>query len=148
MNDDDSLRLEIFIAAPPDRVSTFFTDPEKMRRWFGVAHELEPRPGGVFRVDVNNGNIAAGRFTEIVPSRRIVFTFGWESGGMSAFPPGSTVVEIELEPEGAGTRLALTHRGLSGEGRDRHRYGWNHYLARLTFAGAGADPGPDPHIRK
>ena len=144
---DDALRLEIFIAAPPETVSTFFTDPEKMRRWFGVSHRLEPRPGGVFRVDVNNANIAAGRFTTVTPGR-IVFTFGWEAGGMAGIPAGSTEVEIELRPEGAGTRLVLTHRGLSGEPRDRHRYGWQHYLARLTFAGAGADPGRDPQIRE
>jgi uncharacterized protein YndB with AHSA1/START domain len=144
---DDQLRLEIFIAAPPASVSSFFTEPEKMQRWFGVAHRLEPRPGGVFRVDVHDGNIASGSFTEIVPGRRIVFTWGWEAGGTSGTPPGSSVVEIDLQPEGAGTRLTLTHRGLSGEGRERHGRGWNHYLARLAIAGAGGDPGRDPQIR-
>jgi uncharacterized protein YndB with AHSA1/START domain len=147
MSDEDSLRLEIFIAAPPETVSGFFTDPAKMRRWFGLSHELEARPGGTFRVDVNNGSVASGCFSEVAPGRRIVFSFGWEKGGLSAYPPGSTVVEIELRPEGNGTRLTLTHRGVSGEGLERHRYGWSHYLARLTFAAAGADPGPDPQVR-
>jgi uncharacterized protein YndB with AHSA1/START domain len=144
---EDSVRVEIFIAASPATVFGFFTDPEKMRRWFGVAHWLDPRPGGQFRVDVNNASIAAGSFTEIVPPRRVVFTFGWETGGMSGIPPGSTTVVIELRAEGKGTRLTLTHTGLAGEPAARHRFGWTHYLGRLAIAGAGGDPGRDPQIK-
>ncbi|HZT51339.1 MAG TPA: SRPBCC domain-containing protein, partial [Stellaceae bacterium] len=60
MTDSDSIRIEVFIAAAPQIVFEFLTDPEKMRRWFGVAHWLDPRPGGRFRVDVHDGNIASG----------------------------------------------------------------------------------------
>ena len=59
-------------------------------------------------------------------------------------PPGSTTVEVTLEPHAAGTRLRLVHRGLAGPMADAHAGGWANYLARLAPSPNGADPGPDP----
>lgn len=140
---DDAVRLEIFIEAPPHAVFAFFTDVEKMRRWMGVTHQLEPRPGGAWHVEVRPGNVARGEFKEVVPHRRIVFSWGWEKGGISGIPPGSTTVEISLEPERSGTRLRLVHTGLPGSATGDHAKGWTHFLGRLAVAGAGGDPGPD-----
>ena len=41
---------EIFIAAAPEAVFDFFVDPAMMARWIGLSHQLDPRPGGMFRV--------------------------------------------------------------------------------------------------
>ena len=49
--------LEVRIQAPPETVFEFFVDPEKMTRWKGTEAELDPRPGGRYRV----GGIAGGR---------------------------------------------------------------------------------------
>ena len=140
---DDAVRLDIFIAAPPQTVFAFFTDADKMRRWMGVTHSLEPRPGGTWHVEVRPGNVARGEFEELVPYRRIVFSWGWETGGVSGIPPGSTRVEISLEPERNGTRLRLVHSGLPASALADHVKGWSHFLGRLVIAGAGGDPGPD-----
>jgi uncharacterized protein YndB with AHSA1/START domain len=137
-----SVEVEIFVAASPATVFGFFTEAEKMQRWMGIVHRLEARPGGLFHVHVRDGNIARGAFREIVPHRRIVFTWGWEAGGVAGMPPGSTVVEIDLAPERDGTRVKLTHRGLPAEAAARHKEGWTHFLGRLAIAGAGGDPGP------
>jgi len=59
-------------------------------------------------------------------------------------PPGSTTVEITLDPTATGTRLHLIHRGLSDPMADAHDGGWANYLHRLAVAAAGRDPGPDP----
>ncbi len=48
------------------------------------------------------GQIASGRFVELVPEQRLVFTWGWE-GEAPPVPPGSTTVVIELEPDPSGT---------------------------------------------
>lgn len=57
---------------------------------------------------------------------------------------GSTRVEIELQREGNGTRLRLTHSDVKGEGRDAHEKGGARYLLRIKTVSEGGNPGPDP----
>lgn len=135
------------IAASPATVFSFFTDVEKWTSWQGVDGEIDARPGGVFRVRMPGEQVASGRFVELVPERRIVFTWGWE-GDASAVPPGSTTVVVELEPDDAGTRLRLTHSGLDvAPVAEHHREGWERYLERLSARAEGRDPGPDRPTR-
>ena len=47
----DPVRSELRIAAPPEIVFAYFTDPARMVDWMGVAALLDPRPGGTFRVE-------------------------------------------------------------------------------------------------
>ena len=62
-------------------------------------------------------------------------------------PPGSSTVEIELAPDGDGTRLRFTHRDLpNAEAVESHGHGWDHYLQRLAVAAGGGDPGSDPWL--
>jgi uncharacterized protein YndB with AHSA1/START domain len=72
-----------------------------------------------------------------------MFTWGWESGD-PAFAPGSTVVEVTLQPDAGGTLLRLEHRNVPRESQSRSGAGWDHYLARLALAASGRDPGRDP----
>lgn len=142
-----SLQRELQIDASPETVWELLVDPAKAVRWMGMLATFDPRPGGEYRVDVIPGHTASGEFVELDPPRRLVFTWGWEPGenGAAPVPPGSSTIEIELEPDGAGTRLRFTHRDLpSAESATSHEVGWDHYLARLVTAAAGSDPGPDP----
>jgi uncharacterized protein YndB with AHSA1/START domain len=107
----------------------------------GASAEIEATPGGGLRLAMADGSMAEGRFVELVPDERVVFTWGWQ--GSSTVPPGSTTVEIELSPDGDGTLVRLTHRGLPPEERALHETGWVHYLSRLAVAAGGGDPGPD-----
>ena len=140
---DDAIVREIHIAARPETVFSFLTDPSKLVLWIGRLAELDPRAGGIFRVNVNGRDIVSGRFVEVVANRRVVLTWGWEGDG-SAVPPGSTTVEISLEPDGDATILRLRHSALPPEPRRKHAGGWDHYLGRLAVASAGGDPGSDP----
>jgi uncharacterized protein YndB with AHSA1/START domain len=88
-----------------------FADPWRWLQWQGLEAELDPRPGGVFRMNVRGDGWAGGRFLQVDPPRRIVFTWGWEIE-RSPLPPGTSVVEVELIPQGDGTLVRLTHRDL------------------------------------
>lgn len=134
---------EVYIEASPEIVFEFLTDQEKFLKWMGIAAELDPKPGGIFRIDPNGRDVIRGMYLEVVPFSRVVFTWGWEEKGHRV-PAGSTVVEIELKPEGNGTRLRLTHRSLESEAREAHEKGWAHYLARLQSVCEGRYPGKDP----
>lgn len=134
---------EVRIDAPPEVIFKFFVDPEQMIRWKGVEATLDPRPGGIYRVNVTGADIVRGEYVEVSPNERVVFTWGWEGEG-NPVPSGSSTVEITLVPDGATTLVRLRHHGLPGGPEDRHAEGWEHYLARLAAAAAGRDAGPDP----
>jgi uncharacterized protein YndB with AHSA1/START domain len=138
----NAVRREVRIAAGPDTVFAFLTDPAKIARWAGTHAESDPRLGGPHRTVINPGHIVAGEYLEVVPGQRIVCTWGWVDS--AAIPPGSTVVEIVLTPDGRETVVAITHAALPAQARDGHGEVWDHYLPRLALAASGGDPGPDP----
>ena len=129
-----NIERQIFIAASRETVFRFFVEPAFMAHWFGQQHTLVPRPGGIFRVEVSAGNFARGTYTEVIPHRRIAFTWGWE--GRTDLPPGRSLVEIELVPEEGGTLLRLRHSGLPKTAEapftpEDHGRRWANYLVRL-----------------
>lgn len=137
----DDLVIERHVAAPPETVFSYFTDAERWMTWQGVEAEIEPVPGGLWRVNVTGDGFASGRVIEIVSNQRIVFTWGWEQG--PPVPPGSTTVAIDLIPDGGGTTIRLTHSALPPDQLEIHRAGWDHYMARLAAVSDGRDPGPN-----
>ncbi|MFF1867343.1 SRPBCC domain-containing protein [Streptomyces sp. CB03911] len=139
---DPVVTVERRIAARPETVFSFFTDRDRWLSWMGKDGDFAFTPGGAYRTHVAAENHAAGHFVEIDPPKRVVFTWGWESGGMPV-PPGSSTVEITLEPEGEGTWVRLVHRDLPPEACVPHHEGWVHYLDRLVVLAEGGDPGVD-----
>jgi uncharacterized protein YndB with AHSA1/START domain len=135
---DESTVIErqIRIAAPPETVFEFFTDPQKMLQWLGREVTVDLRPGGLIRIDHNGRDIARGEFLEVVPGRRLVFTWGWEAGGDSSVPPGSTTVEIDLLPDGDGTIVRLRHWNLPAASRQMYERGWELHLTDLQKTAA------------
>ena len=130
------------VDAPPEVVFSYLVDPERYARWMGASAELDPQPGGGYRVTMPIGVHAAGEYRVVDPPRRLVFTFGWEEN--EDVPTGSTEVEITLEPDGDATVVRLRHSDLpSEEERTQHTHGWTRYLGRLETAASGGDPGPD-----
>ena len=134
-----------WIAASPPTVFAFFTDSERWAAWQGVGGTVDARAGGQLRVIMPDAAAASGQFIEVVPPRRIVFTWGWE-GNAIPVPPRSSTVMIELEPANNGTLLRLTHSGLPAEIGELHRKGWERYLDRLARRATGDDPGPDSYV--
>jgi uncharacterized protein YndB with AHSA1/START domain len=132
---------DLYIAARPEIVFSFFTEPEKLVRWLGIRATLDAQPGGVCRIYINDHEMVGGQYLEVTPYSRIVFSWGAED---SPLPLGSTIVEITLQPEAGGTRLSLRHRGIPVEQRAFQATGWDHLLARLVIVVEGGDPGPDP----
>jgi uncharacterized protein YndB with AHSA1/START domain len=140
----DVVMREVRISARPETIFGFLTDPELVVRWMGQRAQLEPRPGGIFRVEINPDIIARGEILEVVPNQRISFNFGWE-GENSQVAPGSSIVEITLTSDGDATLVRLEHSGLPADEREAHGYGWQGYLERLATVAEGRDPGPDPN---
>jgi uncharacterized protein YndB with AHSA1/START domain len=136
------LLREVVMDASPATIFPFLVDPAQHVRWIGTEAELDPQPGGIYQVLVNGRHPAVGEFVEIVPDRKVVFTFGWDEPD-HPIPAGSTEVEITLIPDGDKTRVRFVHRGLPQDAVDDHTKGWDNYLDRLAVVSAGGEVGPD-----
>jgi uncharacterized protein YndB with AHSA1/START domain len=144
VTEDGAIEVSVHIAASPETVFRYFTEPGRYAQWMGRDAMLEPVPGGAYRILMRGEVEASGRFVEIDPPRRVVFTWGWTHD--HAVPPGSTRVVVSLSAEDGGTRVVLRHHDLPDDAqREHHREGWALYLGRLGVRLAGGDPGPDPN---
>ncbi len=132
--DPDTIVREITIDARPEIVFEYFIDPERIVRWMGSEATLDPRPGGLFRVDYGpEYGAARGEFLAVDPPRRVVFTWGWENPD-DAVQPGASTVEVTIEAVDGASHLTLRHSGLEGAARASHDEGWVHFLDRLAAA--------------
>lgn len=137
----ESFVTSIDIQAEPSRVFDYFVDPERLVRWMGDFAQLEARPEGLFRVDIN-GVLIRGRYLRIEPPD--LLEIAWGEAGNADMPPGSTRLVIRLRAHEGGTRLELEHSGLVASEANKHSVGWPHFLERLATLAGGADPGRDP----
>jgi uncharacterized protein YndB with AHSA1/START domain len=125
---------EMLIAAPPELVFAFFTDPELYSRWMGREATLDPRPGGIYRCVVHESATVLGEYVIVDPPRRVEFTWGFEGG--TGVPPGSSTVSVTLTPVPEGTLLRLVHTGLPHPALAGHDTGWSGYLDQLARSAA------------
>ena len=140
MVDDATGAIEITqrIEAPPEIVFSYLTDGARFVKWMGVGAELDPRPGGRYRIDIDGQHIVIGEYQQVEPPRRLVMSWGWE--GHPTVPPGSTTVEITLTPDRGATILRLRHLDLPSEGERRlHADGWKVYTEKLKSIATAAE---------
>jgi uncharacterized protein YndB with AHSA1/START domain len=136
----EPVAASVFIAAPPERVYEYFTQPAAMVRWMGEYALLEPRPEGRFNLDLH-GTAIRGHFLELEPPHRLLISWGF--AGSQQLPPGSSTVEVRLIGENNGTRVELEHRDLPDQEAQPHGIGWARYLARLSSAAANDNVGAE-----
>ena len=142
MKTEESTTLEIerFINAPPARVYAAWTDRAQLKEWFGPENvrmrnlTADPRVGGKYRWDLINQEgeemSVFGEYRELVPGKKIVFTWKWDDD--ENWEEHNSVVTVELSDRDGGTEVRLRHEQLpSEESRDRHNEGWNSLLNRL-----------------
>ena len=127
---DDALQVVFHrrYAKPIEKVWAAVTTPERLADWLAVA-EIEPRPGGVIRLNWNNGaHTMEGRVTAYEAPH--IFAWTWLLDGRE------TQVCFKLQADGDGCLLTLTHSGLSprkGSGAGV-RAGWHAHMEGIPEA--------------
>jgi uncharacterized protein YndB with AHSA1/START domain len=109
-----------------------------MTKWQAEIVEADPVPGGVFRLAEPGGTQIEGRYVEIVPYSKVVYTWG----GIAGVAPGQSTVEFLLEPRDTGTLVRLRHYNLPASSFDAHDREWALVgLPKLKAVAEGRDPG-------
>jgi len=132
-----SLTIKRRFNAPPAKVFTAWTDPEKVKRWMGPGEvkalrvESDPRTGGRYRWLMQSPDgeqhDVSGVYREVIPNQKLVFTWAWKST-----PERESLVTVEIKPDGTGSLMTLTHEQFfDDEARDRHQHGWNGAMDNL-----------------
>jgi uncharacterized protein YndB with AHSA1/START domain len=141
-----SLTLQRHYPVAPEKVWRAWTDAEAVKRWWGPGPgepvslaELDVRVGGRFRIVFGgpDGKMheCAGVYKEVVPNRKLVFTWHWPN----STPERVSVVTIVFKDLNGKTELVFTHEQLFDEkARDDHKRGWSASLDKLAdfFNGA------------
>lgn len=99
--------------------------------------EASPRAGGIFRIADPSGARIEGTYVEVIPDRKVVFTWG----GVEGLEPGQSTVEFVLDRDGNATLLRLRHYGLPEPSVDSHHRIWEvSGLPKLKDAAEGRQP--------
>ena len=137
---DETTALEIRRSYPHPVASVYaaWTDPSQIKHWMGPSDAfgeadvtIDVRVGGAytFIMRAPDGEVhrVDGVFREVVPNRKLVYTWAWHST-----PARESVVTVEFKTSGQGTEVLLKHQRFADtEVRDKHQHGWNGCLDRL-----------------
>ncbi|THD37485.1 MAG: SRPBCC domain-containing protein [Sphingomonas sp.] len=128
-------------AAPAERVFDAWLDPAQARHFLFrtpdgemLTCEIDARVGGeAVIVERRGGKDALHRlrYETIERPRRLVFQF--RACMVGEVDEGEwTRVTVAIQPQGAGSRLTLTHEGVWTDYEDRTRAGWTMILGNLA----------------
>jgi uncharacterized protein YndB with AHSA1/START domain len=145
LREKPSLALSRTYPVAPEKVWRAWTDPQALKRWFGPGPgesvsvaTLDVRVGGRFRIVFGGAqgtdHEVQGVYKEVVPNRKLVFTWTWPN----STPERESVVTIVFKAAASGTELDFRHEQLFDESvRDGHQRGWSGALDKLAgFLGA------------
>ncbi|MFF2888534.1 SRPBCC domain-containing protein [Paenibacillus sp. NPDC057967] len=130
------LKLHHVYNASIDRVFQAWTKKEQLEQWWGLTgftttiEQMEVSVEGnyLFHMQAPNGNIhtLAGRYVEIVPNKKLSFTWKWLNEGAGA---EETVVTIDFVEKESKTELIITHSKFSTmQVAKRHNNNWTNAL--------------------
>lgn len=144
--DTHTLNLVRHFAAPRSLLFNAWIEPERARIWWApqgfdiLSCHMDVRPEGPWRIRMRSPrgtiHVKRGRYLEIVPPERLVFTWAWESA--KGVPEQETIVTLTFEDQGIGTRLTLRQTLFqTTTARDEHHTGWSSCMERLADDLAG-----------
>jgi uncharacterized protein YndB with AHSA1/START domain len=134
-----ALRIARHYPVAPEKVWRAWTDPQAVKQWWGPGGqqpvsvaELDVRVGGRFRMVFGGAqgrdHECAGIYKEVVPNRKLVFTWCWPN----STPERVSLVTILFTPAGGGTELEFLHEQFFDQAaRDGHQRGWTETFVKL-----------------
>ncbi len=113
-----AIHQEVVFKASPEQIYEALTNEKEHAAFTGAPAEIDRDPGGAFSC---YGGQVVGRNIEMVPNKRIVQAWrvaNWDAGVYS-------IVKVELEEQGAETKVALDHLGFAEAQQEHLDGGWH-----------------------
>ncbi|HTP69829.1 MAG TPA: SRPBCC domain-containing protein [Dongiaceae bacterium] len=129
---ETTLQIRRTFAAPRERVYRAWTDAKQFALWFHptveyttIITQMDLRNGGAYKLEMHHkgGNVSKleGRYKEVNPPEKLVFTWRWQH--IEGSP--ETLVSVEFHDLGESTEILLKHSNFTTiEQRDKHNEGW------------------------
>jgi uncharacterized protein YndB with AHSA1/START domain len=144
-----SVRIYKDFEAPVERVFEAWTRPELFKKWVwgslgeGTTAEVDPRPGGKYRVTTKKSGdedwskpecALYGAYMEFAPNKRLVFSLNWDAP--MGYEGTHEKVTVEFSGLGNTSDFWFVHDGVPDDGHsaEAHEKGWREtfgYLERL-----------------
>ncbi len=116
-------------ARPLEKVWAALTVPERISDWFATTRIDQVGVGGTMDLDFKDENYrATGRIVICEPMK----TFAWEWSELDG--SNTSLVRYDLEPDGDGCRLTLTHSGVKRSEASDVGPGWHAHLQAIEDA--------------
>jgi uncharacterized protein YndB with AHSA1/START domain len=133
---ESAVRFTRALPSLPAQVWAFLSDSSRLPEWYGEG-AIEPREGGA--VSLMGGHIR-GVVTAWRPESFLAYTWNVFDPGeaLSRYP--ISYLEFALSPDGAGTRLVLTHRPIPPDMQKQTALGWHTMLDLIGAALRGEHP--------
>jgi uncharacterized protein YndB with AHSA1/START domain len=152
--EEAAIVFERILPASPEKAWIFLTETARLAEWYGEGL-IEPREGG--KVALMGGHIR-GVVTGWRPSKFLAYTWNVFSPGEPASNSEAvghkysgwpvSYLEFALAPEGAGTKLTLTHRPIFKGVQPQTMMGWHTFLDMVDAAARGETALPRDTIMK
>jgi uncharacterized protein YndB with AHSA1/START domain len=121
-------------ARPLAKVWAALTVPERISDWFATTTVDRVGVGGTMDLDFKDENYrSTGKIVAYEPMK----TFAWEWTELDGLK--ASLVRWDLEPDGDGCRVTLTHSGLSPAEAKDVGPGWHAHLLAIEDAADGIE---------
>ena len=150
---ETKLTIRRTFAAPRDVVFRAWTEPDRLKQWWGVEEtfstpiaEVDLRVGGAYRLGMlapgeDSPYIVGGIYQEVRRPEKLVYTWVWEGEQEPGASTASAhtadfremLVTVEFNDLGPSTEVVLTHEYFPDQhAKDEHNHGWNGCFAQLA----------------
>ena len=131
-----SLKISKVYQASKQSVFDAWSNREQMAHWMGPGEvtcdkiELDFNVGGKYQIFMKTPEgpmTAYGEYTEINPTDKIAFTWGWRQNELEG-----TLVTLTFREVAEGTELTLEHTNIPAkEVAEHHKLGWTAIVDQL-----------------
>lgn len=142
-DDPTTIVLRRTYEAPVEQVFAAWISPELVKQWLSpndeiklTVAEIDLREGGTYRFgyelpDAQTLTVVSGKYREVVPNTKLVFTWVWQSHPQ--FEGEETLVTVEFVAIENQTQVTLTHERFPSEAmRADHAWGWSGATDKLV----------------